>query len=50
MIKFIDLFCGTGGFRIAVEMICNQYNISSQCVFSSDIDIDSQKIQHFPVL
>ena len=44
MIKFIDLFCGTGGFRIAVEMICNQYNISSQCVFSSDIDIDSQKI------
>ena len=44
MIKFIDLFCGTGGFRIGVEMICHQYNIYSQCVFSSDIDIDSQKI------
>ncbi|MFN6036436.1 MAG: DNA (cytosine-5-)-methyltransferase, partial [Dolichospermum sp.] len=44
MMKFIDLFCGTGGFRIAVEMICHQYNIYSQCVFSSDIDIDSQKI------
>lgn len=44
MIKFIDLFCGTGGFRIAIEMICHQYNILSHCVFSSDIDIDSQKI------
>ena len=44
MIKFIDLFCGTGGFRIAIEKICHQYNIPSQCVFSSDIDIDSQKI------
>ena len=30
--KFIDLFCGLGGFRIALEkQNCN-------CVFSSDID------------
>ncbi len=30
--KFIDLFCGIGGFRIALE------SLGSRCVFSSDID------------
>jgi len=30
--KFIDLFCGIGGFRIAFE------NAGGKCVFSSDID------------
>ncbi|MFI3211104.1 MAG: DNA (cytosine-5-)-methyltransferase [Peptostreptococcaceae bacterium] len=30
--KFIDLFCGLGGFRIAFE------NNGGECVFSSDID------------
>lgn len=30
--KFIDLFCGIGGFRLAFE------NLGCQCVFSSDID------------
>ena len=44
MIKFIDLFSGTGGFRLAIENITHQYKIPSQCVFSSDIDIDAQKI------
>lgn len=32
MLKFIDLFCGLGGFRIAFE------KLGCQCVFSSDID------------
>lgn len=31
-LKFIDLFCGLGGFRIALE------NQKCECVFSSDID------------
>ena len=31
-LKFIDLFCGLGGFRIAFE------SSGGQCVFSSDID------------
>lgn len=31
-IKFIDLFCGLGGFRIAFE------KLGCKCVFSSDID------------
>lgn len=30
--KFIDLFCGLGGFRIALQ------HIGGECVFSSDID------------
>lgn len=33
MIKFIDLFSGIGGFRIALE------NLDCKCVFSSEIDI-----------
>lgn len=33
MYKFIDLFCGIGGFRIAFE------NLGCKCVFSSDIDV-----------
>ena len=44
MIKFIDLFSGTGGFRLAIERICHNYKIPCQCVFSSDIDINAQKI------
>lgn len=36
--KFIDLFCGIGGFRIALE------SFGAQCVFSSDSDKDCQKV------
>lgn len=36
--KFIDLFCGLGGFRIALE------KIGGQCVFSSDNNLDVCKI------
>ena len=38
-LKFIDLFCGLGGFRVAFENI--EKNI--ECVFSCDSDGDSQK-------
>jgi DNA (cytosine-5)-methyltransferase 1 len=37
-LKFIDLFCGIGGFRIAFEKACIENDIASECVFSSDID------------
>lgn len=35
--KFIDLFCGLGGFRLAFE------KMGGECVFSSDIDEPVQK-------
>jgi DNA (cytosine-5)-methyltransferase 1 len=38
-LTFIDLFCGLGGFRIALEKL----QPKSKCVFSSDFDSDSQK-------
>ena len=37
-IRFIDLFCGIGGFRFAAARVFEKYNISGRCVFSSDID------------
>ena len=39
--KFIDLFCGLGGFRIAFE------KVGGECVFSSDIDKPVQKTWTF---
>ena len=42
--RYIDLFCGIGGFRIAIEQAFKARNINSQCVFSSDIDSDAQNI------
>jgi len=39
-IRYIDLFCGIGGFRTAFEQACNEVgeDIVPECVFSSDID------------
>jgi len=37
-LRFIDLFCGIGGFRVAMDQACNENNIIPDCVFSSDID------------
>ncbi|WP_295794647.1 DNA (cytosine-5-)-methyltransferase [Mucilaginibacter sp.] len=37
-LKFIDLFCGIGGFRVAMDQACVENNIEPECVFSSDID------------
>ncbi|HUS35100.1 MAG TPA: DNA cytosine methyltransferase, partial [Verrucomicrobiae bacterium] len=39
-IQFIDLFCGIGGFRQAMENLSRDSGVTSQCVFSSDIDED----------
>lgn len=42
-LKFIDLFCGIGGFRVAFEEACEESEIQAECVFSSDIDKYAQK-------
>lgn len=42
-VRFIDLFCGIGGFRFAIESVARKTLTESQCVFSSDIDRDCQK-------
>ena len=42
-VRFIDLFCGIGGFRFAIEAVARKTLTDSQCVFSSDIDRDCQK-------
>lgn len=42
-IRYIDLFCGIGGFRFAAEQISAELGVSAKCVFSSDIDEDCQK-------
>ena len=41
-IKFIDLFCGIGGFRLAMETAAKKHGFESECVFSSDIDEKAQ--------
>lgn len=41
-IKFVDLFCGIGGFRVAMDEACKENNLISDCVFSSDIDPQCQ--------
>jgi DNA (cytosine-5)-methyltransferase 1 len=42
-IRFIDLFCGIGGFRFAIQGVAKQLGINTKCVLSSDIDTDCQK-------
>jgi DNA (cytosine-5)-methyltransferase 1 len=42
-IRYIDLFCGIGGFRIATEQTANELGVTVQCVFSCDIDESCQR-------
>ena len=38
MMKFIDLFAGTGGIRIGFQEACKKHGIDTECVYSSEID------------
>jgi len=42
-IRFIDLFCGIGGFRYAIEGVAKKLRVKTECVLSSDIDPGCQK-------
>lgn len=43
MIKFIDLFAGTGGIRIGLEQAARELGLLTKCVLSSEIDKKSQE-------
>ena len=43
MIKFIDLFAGTGGIRLGFEQACKKHEIETECVYSSEIDKNACK-------
>ena len=43
ILKFVDLFCGVGGFHVAMNEACYENDIIPECVFSSDIDIFCQE-------
>jgi len=38
MIRFVDLFSGTGGIRLGFQQACESCGIETECVFSSEID------------
>jgi DNA (cytosine-5)-methyltransferase 1 len=42
IIRYIDLFCGIGGFRVAINQATPASGIEPVCVFSYDIDEDCQ--------
>jgi DNA (cytosine-5)-methyltransferase 1 len=42
-IRYVDLFCGIGGFRVAMERVCGERGVESACVFSCDIDPDARR-------
>ncbi len=43
-IRFIDLFSGIGGFRYAIQNAAAKSNLTTECVFTSEIDKDCQHV------
>ncbi len=43
VIRYIDLFCGIGGFRYASQYAFDKLELNGKCVFSCDIDKYAQK-------
>ena len=41
-LKFVDLFCGIGGFRFAIQTASKKNGYTPKCVLSSDIDTAAQ--------
>lgn len=42
-VRFVDLFCGIGGFRLAAEGACREVGAASECVFSCDVDAECRR-------
>jgi DNA (cytosine-5)-methyltransferase 1 len=43
-VRYIDLFCGVGGFRLAMEQAAAQAGLRARCVFSCDIDDGCRRV------
>lgn len=43
-IRFIDLFAGIGGFRYAMQNAGEELGVQVECVFTSEIDEECQKV------
>jgi DNA (cytosine-5)-methyltransferase 1 len=43
-IRFVDLFCGIGGIRLAFEQAANSMNLETECVLSSEIKSDAKLV------
>ncbi|MFM9264244.1 DNA (cytosine-5-)-methyltransferase [Tychonema sp. BBK16] len=43
-IRFIDLFAGIGGMRLAFESAAHSLNLETECVLSSEINPDAQSV------
>lgn len=41
-VKYVDLFCGIGGFRYAMMNAASELGLAADCVLSCDIDPDAQ--------
>lgn len=41
-IRFVDLFCGIGGFHTSIQTVCAGIGIEARCVFASEIDPDAR--------
>jgi DNA (cytosine-5)-methyltransferase 1 len=42
-IRYVDLFCGIGGFRLGLAEAAREAGLKTECLFSSDIDKRCQK-------
>lgn len=43
-VRYIDLFCGIGGFHLGAERALANRGLESECVFASDIDPEARKM------
>jgi DNA (cytosine-5)-methyltransferase 1 len=43
-IRFIDLFSGIGGMRLAFEQAAHSYKLETECLLSSEINKDAQSV------
>lgn len=43
LVRYVDLFCGIGGFRVAMESVSTVRGLKAECVLSSDWDEAAQR-------